>query len=202
VGIGRAPVVAGVLGFLTRGEWPGPRWALATGLALVGTALLVGAGEGDEVDVAGLAMAVGAGASYAGYVAASKDLLDRGRPPDAVVAQALGLAALLMVPVAIDAGIGSLLTPGGLATVACLGLVTMVVGYLLFGRGLTGVGVAVAGTLTLAEPATATTLGILVLGERPGPVTIAGLLVVAAGLVTLALPDPRRATPPVRNAAP
>jgi DME family drug/metabolite transporter len=101
-----------------------------------------------------------------------------------------------MVPFALLAGVGPLLTPGGVAMVLHLGLVTMVVGYLLFGRGLAGVGVAVAGTLTLAEPATATTLGIVVLGERPGAVTIVGLALVAAGLVLLALPERRwRRTP-------
>ena len=138
-------------------------------------------------------MALGAGAAYAVYVAASKSLLDRGHRPDAVVARALGLAALLVVPVAVASGLGPLVTPGGLAMAAHLGLVTMVVGYLLFGRGLAGVGVAVAGTLTLAEPATATTLGIVVLGERPGVITVVGLALVAAGLVVLAVPDRRRA---------
>ncbi len=193
VGIGSAPVFAGILGFVGRGERPGRRWGAATGLALVGTLLLVGAGGGDDVDLLGVAMALGAGASYAVYVAASKSLLDRGHRPDAVVARALGLAALLVLPVAVASGLGPLVTPGGLAMVAHLGLVTMVVGYLLFGRGLAGVGVAVAGTLTLAEPATATTLGIVVLGERPGAVTVVGLALVAAGLVVLALPDRRRA---------
>ncbi len=193
VGIGSAPVFAGILGSLGRGERPGRRWAAATALALAGTLLLVGAGGGDDVDLPGIAMALGAGASYAVYVAASKALLDRGHRPDAVVARALGLAALLLVPVAVVSGQGPLVTPGGLLMAAHLGLVTMVVGYLLFGRGLAGVGVAVAGTLTLAEPATATTLGIVVLGERPGAVTVVGLALVAAGLVTLALPDRRRA---------
>jgi DME family drug/metabolite transporter len=191
VGIGSAPVFAGMLGLLVRGERPGRRWGGATALALAGTLLLVGAGDSDDVDVLGLVMALGAGASYAVYVAASKDLLDRGRRPEAVVSQALGLAAVLMVPVAVTAGIGPLVSAGGVAMVLHLGLVTMVVGYLLFGRGLAGVGVAVAGTLTLAEPATATTLGIVVLGERPGTVTIVGLALVAAGLVVLALPDRR-----------
>lgn len=190
VGIGSAPVFAGLLGLLLRGERPGRRWAIATLLALLGTLLLVGAGEGDDVDLLGIALATGAGASYALYVAASKHLLDRGRRPDAVVARALGLAAVVMVPVLV-VGIGPLLTPAGLLMVAHLGLVTMVVGYLLFGRGLVGVGVAVAGTLTLAEPATATTLGIVVLGERPGAVTVVGLALVAAGLVALVLPDRR-----------
>lgn len=186
VGIGSAPVFAGVLGLVVRGERPGGRWLAATGLALAGTLLLVGAGDRDDVDPAGLALALGAGAAYAVYVAGSKVLLDAGRPPDAVVAQVFGLAAVALVPVAVTAGVGPLVSWGGAATVLHLGLVTVVVAYLLFGRGLAGVGVGVAGTLTLAEPATAAVLGIVVLGERPAPATAAGLALVAAGIVVLA----------------
>jgi DME family drug/metabolite transporter len=186
VGIGSAPVFAGVLGLVVRGERPGGRWLAATSLALCGTLLLVGAGDRDDVDPAGLALALGAGAAYAVYVAGSKVLLDAGRPPDAVVAQVFGLAAVALVPVAVTAGVGPLVSWGGAATVVHLGLVTVVVAYLLFGRGLAGVGVGVAGTLTLAEPATAAVLGIAVLGERPAPATAAGLALVAAGIVVLA----------------
>jgi drug/metabolite transporter, DME family len=191
VGIGSAPVFAGVLGLAVRGERPGRRWGVATGLALAGTLLLVGAGDGDDVDPLGVALALGAGASYAADVAGSKVLLDAGRRAEAVQAQVLGLAAVAMVPVAVVAGLGPLWSPGGVAMVAHLALVTLLVGYLLFGRGLAGVGVATAGTLTLAEPATATVLGVLVLGERPGLVAAAGVALVAAGLVVLVAPGRR-----------
>ncbi|HLM64972.1 MAG TPA: DMT family transporter [Acidimicrobiales bacterium] len=202
VGIGSAPVFAGLLGLAVRGERPDRRWLVATGLALAGTVLLVGAGDRDDVDVAGLALASGAGAAYAVYVAGSKVLIDAGRRPDAVVARVFGLAALALVPVAVVAGVGPLVSPAGALMVAHLGLVTVVVGYLLFGRGLAGVGVGTAGTLTLAEPATATVLGVAVLGERPGVVTVAGLVLVAAGLVALVAPGRRAPGGPARPARP
>ena len=44
---------------------------------------------------------------------------------------------------------------------------------------------AAAGTLTLAEPATAAVLGVVVVGERFGAATAAGLALVGAGLVAL-----------------
>ena len=50
----------------------------------------------------------------------------------------------------------------------------MAVAYVLFGRGLLGVGVAAAGTSPLAEPATAAVLGVVVVGERFGGATAAG----------------------------
>ena len=194
VGIGSAPVFAGILGMAVRGERPGPRWLLATGLALAGTALLVGAGDREDVDVVGIALAVGAGLAYAGYVLATKLVLDRGWEPDAVTARVFGLAGLALVPVALAAEIGPLASAGGLAMVTHLGLATVALAYVLFGRGLAGVGVAAAGTLTLAEPATAAVLGLVVVGERFGAVTLAGVALIAAGLVALVEGGADRAT--------
>ena len=194
VGIGSAPVFAGVLGMVVRGERPGPRWLLATGLALAGTVLLVTAGDRDDVDVVGIALALGAGLAYAGYVLATKLVLDRGWDPDAVTARVFGLAGLALVPVALVAGIGPLASADGLVMIAHLGLFTVALAYVLFGRGLAGVGVAAAGTLTLAEPATAAVLGVVVVGERFGAVTVAGVALIAAGLVALVEGSGDRAT--------
>jgi DME family drug/metabolite transporter len=188
VGIGSSPVFAGVLGRVVRGERPGGRWLAATALALAGTALLVvtsGAG-GDDADPVGIGLALGAGLAYAIYVLASKLALDRGWGPDAATLVVFSVAGALLVPVALAAGIGPLLTPGGVLMAAHLGVITVALAYLLFGRGLTGVGVGAAGTLTLAEPATAATLGVVVLGERPGAATAAGIGLIVAGLVALA----------------
>jgi DME family drug/metabolite transporter len=195
VGIGSSPVFAGVLGMVARGERPGGRWLAATALALAGTALLVGTSGGggggggaggDDVDPAGIGLALGAGLAYAVYVLASKLALDRGWAPDAATLVVFGVAGVLLVPVASAAGVTPLLAPGGLLMVAHLGVITVAVAYLLFGRGLRGVGVGAAGTLTLAEPATAATLGVVVLGERPGAATAAGVGLIVAGLVALA----------------
>jgi DME family drug/metabolite transporter len=189
VGIGSSPVFAGVLGMVARGERPGGRWLAATALALAGTALLVGTsggGGGDDVDPAGIGLALGAGLAYAVYVLASKLALDRGWAPDAATLVVFSTAGVLLVPVALAAGVAPLLAPGGLLMVAHLGVITVAVAYLLFGRGLTGVGVGAAGALTLAEPATAATLGVVVLGERPGAATAAGVGLIVAGLVALA----------------
>jgi drug/metabolite transporter, DME family len=185
VGIGSSPVFAGVLGIGVRGERPGGRWLAATALALAGTGLLVGTGSSDDVDPAGIALALGAGLAYAVYVLASKLVLDAGWPPDALTVRVFGWAGLALVPVALVAGIGPLLSPGGLLMVAHLGIVTVAVAYVLFGRGLQGVGVGTAGTLTLAEPATAALLGIVVVGERFGGTTALGVALIATGLVVL-----------------
>ena len=193
VGIGSAPILAGVLGAVVRGERPGRRWWIATALALTGTLLLVGTGGADDVDPAGIGLAVGAGLAYSIYVLATKLLLDAGWAADAVTVRVFAWAGLVLVPVAV-AGLGPLLTPGGVLMVLHLGVLTVAVAYVLFGRGLRRVGVGVAGTLTLAEPATAATLGVIVVGERLGASTVAGIALIAAGLVVLTVPRRRART--------
>jgi drug/metabolite transporter (DMT)-like permease len=44
--------------------------------------------------------------------------------------------------------------------------------------------------------------GIVLLGERPGPVGVAGIVCLVAGVIVLGLPESRRAPPPADQAAP
>ena len=44
--------------------------------------------------------------------------------------------------------------------------------------------------------------GIVLLGERPGPLGIAGIVCLVAGVIVLGLPEPRRDPPPADQAAP
>jgi len=77
VGVGSGPVWGGLLGWLGRGERPGGRWAAATALALAGAALLATTtNDGDPVDPLGIALALGAGLSYAAFALWSKALTD------------------------------------------------------------------------------------------------------------------------------
>ena len=197
VGIGASPVAGGLLGRLLRHERLGPRWWAATALGLAGAALLAtaGADEGGEDVALGLALAAGAGLAYAVYVAASASLLDRpGARPDDVAAVVLGLAGVLLVPLAVGSGLGWAGDAGGAALAAWLGVATVAVAYPLLTRGLDVVGVGATATLTLAEPATAAVLGLVVVGEELTAAGWAGLVLVAAAVVTAAagrnrLPD-------------
>ncbi len=165
VGIGSAPILAGVLGFLVRGERPGLRWALATLTAVAGCGLLLAAGESIQVNSLGLLLAVGAGAAYAIFTVASKGLLES-KPPEAVMGVVFALGALFLAPFLLNAQLAWLAEPRGLAVALHLGLVTVALAYSLFARGLRHVPVATAATLTLAEPLTAGSLGVFFLGEQ------------------------------------
>jgi DME family drug/metabolite transporter len=185
VGIGSAPVMAGLLEWMVYGRRPGGRWTLATTLALIGCVLLIVAGSRVEIDPLGVVLAMGAGFSYAVYTMASKVILP-GRSPDAVMAVIFAGGAILLLPTLFFASHRWILEPAGLVVALHLGLVTVALAYILFGRGLATVPVSTTVTLTLAEPLTAAALGILILGERLSPAAAVGAGLLLAGLVVLA----------------
>ena len=193
VAIGTGPAVAGLLGRLVNGEPLTTRWTVATTLAAIGVVLLVAAGGGEaDVHVGGILLAVLAGSGYAIYTVLAKRLLDRGAEPIGVMAAGFGSAGVLLVPVLLIAGPGFLGAPGGLAMVLYLGAVPTALAYVLFARGLRHLSSGETTTIVLAEPLTAVLLGIVVLGEQPGAIAIAGAALVLAGLAVLALPGRRR----------
>lgn len=187
VAIGSGPPLTGAVGLL-RGQRPERRWAAATALAIAGCALLLLPGGDVEVDTGGVLLALGAGASYTAYTLSSKALLDAGDTPSGAMARAFGLGGLLLLPVLPLAGMSWLAEPGGLATALYLGIFTTAIAYTLFARGLRELAPTTVVTLVLAEPVTATALGVVVLGERPGITAAAGALLVLAGLLLLAVP--------------
>ena len=194
VALGSAPALTGALEWRVGGRRPDPRWVPATALACAGVALLVLAGGGHAgVSAPGVALAVGAAASYATYTLAAKRLLGDGHPPERVMAAAFGTGAILLVPVLAIGDPGPLWTGGGIALALFLGVVPTALAYVLFARGLRRLSAAETSTLTLAEPLTAGLLGAVVLGERLTALSGLGAGLVLAGLLVLAVRAPRAA---------
>jgi DME family drug/metabolite transporter len=94
-----------------------------------------------------------------------------------------------MLPILLINGVGWMGEPRGLIAVLYLGFGTTALSYFLYGRGLRTTPVATAATLALTEPAVAALLGLVVLGERLAPVSIAGLVLLALSLVAVAVPE-------------
>jgi DME family drug/metabolite transporter len=186
VGIGSAPISGGLLGLIFRGERPGKRWLLATVLAIIGCSLLSLSGGDVAIDPLGILLALGAGLSYAAYTLIIKGSLVK-HTPNAVMAVVFGLGALLLSPALFNIDLDWLLQPRSIGVVLHLGLATVALSYWLFARGLQSVQVATATTLSLAEPMTAATLGILVLGEQLNPQAFFGISLIFAGLAVLML---------------
>jgi drug/metabolite transporter, DME family len=194
VTIASAPPFAGVLGVVTRQGRPTRRWVGATSGAAVGCALLVGGGGGGGevgVDPVGVALALLAGFAYALVTTIISALLRRGESELAVTSAVFGLAVVLVLPLLAADGAGWSLEGRGVVVALYLGGVATAGAYLLLGRGLRTTPAPVATTLTLVEPAVASVLGLVVLDERLGAVAVAGLALLVASLVALALPARR-----------
>lgn len=192
--IGGAPVWAGLLG-AAFGRRPHPRWWISTATTVAGAAVLlapgaeVGTGAGSAV--AGVLSGLVAGAAYAVYTTAAKRVLEAGVHGNTTMAVTFAASGLLLTPLLATGDLGWLRTGAGLATVGWLGLVTIVIGYVFFARGLRSLDAPTVTTLTLAEPLTAAVLGVVVIGERPTVAGAVGGALLAVGLVLVGA-RPRR----------
>jgi drug/metabolite transporter, DME family len=210
VAIGSAPVFTGALSRLTGGPRLDLRWMVATAAAVTGCAVLVASGQAGGASHSaanhsaanhgaaslsavspggaspgGVGLALAAGLCYAIYAVTASRLITAGDPETAVMGVLFGGAAVLLAPVLATNSPGWLLTGRGLTVTVYLGVVTTVLAYLLYGRGLRTVSAPVAVTLGLAEPVVAAILGLVVLGERLSAPDVTGLLLVGLALATL-----------------
>lgn len=186
VGIGSAPIAGGLLGLLFRGEKLSRRWVLATLLAIIGCSLLSLAGGEVAIDPLGILLAIGAGVFYAAFTLVLKGLLEN-HSSIAVTAVVFCLGALLLSPLLLQADTNWLLQPRAIAVALHLGLTATALAYLLFAHGLKTIPVSTAVTLSLAEPMTEATLGIVVLGELLNSQAFFGICLIFAGLAVLLL---------------
>jgi DME family drug/metabolite transporter len=192
VAIGSGPIFAGILERLLDGAWPGRTWLVATALATTGVAVLSLASATDaSLSAAGIGLALVSGLGYATYTIVAKRLLRLGHKPVAVMGASFGLGAVLLLPVLLLGDTAWLHTPDGLALALYLGVVPTALAYSLFARGLRSLDASEVTTLVLAEPLTATVLGVVVLDERVGAGGLVGAALILAGLAVLALPRPR-----------
>ncbi|MCA1782413.1 MAG: EamA family transporter [Dermatophilaceae bacterium] len=193
VALGIAPLATGLLGLLL-GERPTARWMAATAGAVAGVVLLVvgsGAKSAAGIDLVGVAAAAGAGVSYAAYTIAARALLLSAMRGVPVMAAFFSIGALVLLPFLVTADLGWVATPRGLAMVLWLGFVATGLSYVLFQRGIARLPAGTVATMSLAEPVTATILGVLVLGERLSRLSALGIVVVVLGLLLVTV-GPRR----------
>ena len=185
-----APLLIAVLAALFLGERLSPLVRLSLGMATTGTALLVvgprGFGEIAGHFGLGALLALGAGVSYAAYAVAAKGLLARVTPL-AVSAITFALAALFLAPALLAETAPARALSAGWPLLLYLGIGPTAVAYVMFTAGLGRVPATAAGIVSLLEPLTATTLGLLVFGERLGPIGIAGATLLLTALCVLTL---------------
>jgi drug/metabolite transporter, DME family len=196
VTIGSAPAFTGLLAVVTRRAPLTRRWLLATAGAVTGCAALVlsgggggAAGGGGGPDPVGVALALLAGLAYAVYTTVVSALIGRGEDERAVTGALFGVSAVLMAPPLVTGAAAWTLGGRGAAVALYLGAVTTAGGYLLLARGLRTTPATTATTLTLAEPAVAAVLGVVVLHESLHGIALGGIGLLAASLVLLLIPQ-------------
>lgn len=200
VALGSGPIFAALLEWTIDRRRPDARWAIATGIAVVGIALLAVGGHGGaaapsdgtaadaSASTTGVGLALLAGFGYALYAFAGARLIGRGASASGAMGALFLVGGIACLGWLAIVGLGPLASPGGSLTIAYLALVPMALAYLLFGYALRALPSSSATTLALAEPVVATLLAVLVVGERPTGVGWAGLVVVAIGIALLAAP--------------
>ena len=201
IAICSAPLMIAALAAAFLGERLTVRVAIALGVGIVGTALLiVGPRSGTDLSprfAAGAALALLAGLAYAVSVVLTKAALAR-TPPLSLAAVSFAVGALAFAP--------AFATPDALRQLAAgwlwllyLGVVTTGVAYALYTAGLRHVSASVAAVGALLEPLTATLLGVLLFGERLGAAGAVGAVLLLVAFVVLSVP-PRleRAAPAPR----
>ncbi len=192
IAIGSGPVFAGLLSGLALGEWPGRRWIGATALAVMGATLIGisgGATRGrlDDQRSLGIVLVLLAGFGYAAYTIVTRWAVARGVDGRSLIGQAFVAGGLMLSPALLLRPSGWVASAGGLATVVYLGVVPTFVAYMCFAHGIGVLDGPTVTTFVLAEPATAVLLAAVVLDERLDRVAWAGVAVVTAAMVLLAL---------------
>jgi drug/metabolite transporter (DMT)-like permease len=144
-------------------------------VALVGVDL---AGRGQELLGTGEVLLVAIG--YAIGPMLIKHRL-AGLDPRALIGASLAMAAVVLAPgVALDPP-RSVPGPGAIAAVVVLGLLCTAAALVIFTVLIREAGPSRATVITYINPLIAVTLGVSLLGERPGTGAVAGLLLILAG---------------------
>lgn len=186
VALGSGPLWAGILQSLISRRVPAPSWWLGTAVAVTGGVLMTASGGTGQApaSVAGIALCLTSGLSYAVYSLINKDLVQSASAAT-VTFRVFTVAAILALPAAWIEGGTPLMAARDWWPVIYVGVVTAGIAYLLFSYALRHISAATGVTLALGEPVMAFGLAVLVVGEKPSAYAFAGLALVVAGVLVV-----------------
>ncbi|GGL12820.1 DME family drug/metabolite transporter [Curtobacterium luteum] len=200
VSLASAPLASGVLERVVDRRPLGRAWVAAAALGVLGSTVLclsgvdsgqaptdapAGTDIGSGGTVLGILLGLVAGVTYAVYSWAAHRLMVVGAGRAASMGAVFGTGGVLLLPVLVLTGGAFLTSWTNVLAGLYLALVPMFLGYLLFGIGLATIRPSTATTVTLLEPAVATVLAVLVVGERLTAPGWAGLACIGVALVLL-----------------
>jgi drug/metabolite transporter (DMT)-like permease len=180
--VATVPLIGAVLAMrFDHSERPTPVRAVGLLIGFCGVVALVGldvAGHGGELLGIGAIML-----TATGYAIGPMIIKNRlaGLDPRASQGAALAIASLLLLPVAALDPPHRVPTAGAIGSVIALGLLCTAGGFVVYAILIGEAGSSRATVITYVNPVVAVTLGVLLLGERPGAGAVAGLLLILAG---------------------
>lgn len=160
-----------------------PRALLLIGGALVGVSLLL-APAWENVAFVTMALAAGAGVSYASYARILQKLGQKS-DPTANVARVFVLAGALVLPAGVWLDAAWVVRPVGVFVALTLGLATVVGAYALFALGVPRMRLSIVGALSLLEPVVAAVLASAILDQVLAGVQWLGIVLAWVSLATL-----------------
>lgn len=184
VSIGSAPVFSGMIEWIIFKIRPSRVWWLSTFLAITGCIILMFNTNAVTVDAEGVLAGLGAGVSFASFTMSNSRLV-KTHDPIASVAMIFCLSALLLSPFIFINDMTWLGEVNGFLAALHIGVLATTLAYFLFSSGLIFVKSSTAVTLSLAEPLTASLLGVLLVGETLDSLSWLGLIMLLAGIVIL-----------------
>lgn len=181
--IGSAPIWASAITTIVTQKLPLRSTLFGQSLAILGVLLLCVSGSNIGSSF-GVALALGAGLSYASYSIFTGAIGHSATPP--VIASAtFGTAALLVLPLLLFSPVTLAPTAPNLSLILFLGVAATGVAYLFYTWGLVRLTATTAVTFALIEPVTAWLLATFLLGEAVTAQNLSGAILVLAGLFVL-----------------
>jgi drug/metabolite transporter (DMT)-like permease len=180
--VATVPLIGAVLAMrFDHSERPTPVRAVGLLIGFCGVIALVGldvAGHGGELLGIGAIMLTATGYAIGPMLVKHRMA---GLDPRASQGASLGIAAVLLLPVALLDPPRHVPTAGAIWSVIALGLLCTAGGFVVYAILIGEAGSSRATVITYVNPVVAVTLGVLLLGEQPGAGAIAGLLLILAG---------------------
>ncbi|GIE91213.1 EamA domain-containing membrane protein RarD [Actinoplanes regularis] len=164
-----------------------PRRCVALAAASAGTLLVLAGTGGMSFDALGALLGFGCALTYTAYILVSDTVVHR-LPPTLMSALVMaGAAVALAVYTPLTGGLDVGFRPAGWFWLACIALVSTVLGMFTFLAGLRRTGPSTAAILSTFEPVVTTALAAVILSESLTPLQYAGGLLVLSSVIVLQL---------------
>lgn len=205
ISLASAPFFTAVLECLISKKSVSNKWVISFALGVVGIVLL-SMGRIDDVQqqtqstdhYVGMLLGLLAGLSYALYSWAAKCLIGSNIHSKSAMASMFGLASVILIPTLLFTGDNLFASTSNSLIALYMAVVPMFFGYVLFGYGLNYVEASQATLLTLLEPALATVMAVLIVGEKFSVIGWAGIALI---LLCLLVQITNKPATPIRDAA-